>query len=83
VGLPSLSSRCERADGYARRWPEETVLYRVVQTHWPMFLEQAEEHGGLPRFVVREFEVYLKCGLLEHGLVRLACESCGHEMAVA
>jgi hypothetical protein len=71
-----------RADGYARREPEATLLYRLVREHWPVFLERAEEQGGLPRFVVRDFEAYLRCGVLEHGLVHLACRRCGHEMVV-
>jgi len=41
-----------------------------VRAHWPAFLERAEEAGGLPRFVVREVEAYLECGLLAHGLVQ-------------
>ena len=73
----------DRSDGYARRRPEETLLHALVREHWPRFLERAEEEGGLPRFVVREFEEYLRCGLLEHGVVRLACRQCGHEMLVA
>lgn len=72
-----------RADGYARRAPEETLLYRVVREHWPTFRELAEERGGLPDFVTREFEEYLRCGILEHGLVHLCCERCGHAMVVA
>ena len=71
-----------RADGYARREPEATLLHRLVQEHWPAFLERAEEQGGLPRFVVRDFEEYLRCGVLEHGLVQLACARCGHTMVV-
>jgi hypothetical protein len=71
-----------RADGYVRREPEATVLYQVVREHWPRFLERAEEQGGLPRFVVREFEEYLRCGVLEHGLVHLACSRCGHDIVV-
>ncbi|MCZ7680805.1 MAG: transposase [Sandaracinaceae bacterium] len=72
-----------RADGYVRREPEATVLYRVVREHWPRFLERAQEQGGLPRFVVRDFEEYLRCGVLEHGVVQLACSRCGHSMVVA
>ena len=72
-----------RGDGYARRRPEETLLYKVVAEHWPRFLERAEESGGLPKFVVDEFDAYLGCGILEHGLVQLACTGCGHEMVVA
>jgi hypothetical protein len=73
----------DRSDKYARRRPEETLLHALVREHWPLFLARAEEAGGLPRFVVREFEEYLRCGLLEHGVVRPACRQCGHEMRVA
>ncbi len=37
----------------------------------------------LPGYVVREFEEYLKCGRLEHGFLRVRCESCHHEKLVA
>jgi hypothetical protein len=72
-----------RADGYARHRPEESLLYQVIEEYWPEFLQRADEAGGLPRFVVREFESYLKCGILEHGLARLACRRCGHEIVLA
>jgi len=72
-----------RTDGYARRRPEDTVLHSVVRAHWPAFLERAEEAGGLPKFVVREFEAYLECGLLEHGLVHLQGRDCGEDLVVA
>ncbi len=86
MGARILESACPvsgRADVYARRRPEETLLHALVREHWPSFLERAEEAGGLARFVVREFEEYLRCGLLEDGVVRLACRRCGHEMLVA
>lgn len=67
---------------YERHRPEETVLYRTVEAHWPAFRERAEEAGGLPRFVVREVEEYLRCGLLEHGFVRVGCAGCGFERLV-
>ena len=47
-----------RRDSYARRRPEEGVLYQAVQAHWPEVLEDLAEHGGLPKFLVREFEEY-------------------------
>jgi len=37
----------------------------------------------LPDYVAREFEAYLKCGRLEHGFLRVRCESCHHEKLVA
>ena len=72
-----------RSDGYERRRPEETLLYQLALEHWPRFLERAEEVGGLPAFIVREFDEYLTCGRLEHGFVHLACRACGHEMHVS
>lgn len=72
------------AAAYERRRPERTVLYQVVSEHWPAFVEQTEAQGRpLPRFVHREVEAYLRCGILEHGLLRLGCSACGFERLVA
>jgi len=68
---------------YERRRPEETVLYRTIDEHWAEFCERAEEAGGLPRFVVREVEEYLRCGLLENGCVHVGCDRCGFEHLVS
>src|SRR5690554_5536916 len=38
---------------------------------------------ALPRYVEDEFEAYLKCGLLEHGFLRVKCDSCQAEKLVA
>ena len=60
------------------------MLHRVVAEHWPAFVEHSEEQGRpLPRFVQREVEAYLRCGILEHGLLRLGCPACGLERLVA
>lgn len=82
----TASERCTdaaRPDGYARRRPEDTLLHRLVSEHWPIFHARAEEQGGLPRFVVREMQEYLRCGILEHGLAAFQCRGCGHELVVA
>ncbi|MDC3954365.1 transposase zinc-binding domain-containing protein [Polyangium jinanense] len=42
-----------------------------------------EAIGSLPRFVVREVEAYLRCGILEYGFIRVECEACGFERRVA
>jgi hypothetical protein len=73
----------QRPDGYARRRPEETVLYQTIAEHWPAFSERLEEHGGLPRLVEREFEAYLECGILDFGFLELECRQCGHSELVA
>ena len=83
MGLPAAALHDRHASGYERHRPELTVLYRVVEQHWPAFQERAAESGGLPRFVVREVDEYLRCGRLEYGCVRVACTQCGFERLVA
>ena len=69
---------------YARHRPEETRLYRLVEQHYPAFVASLAEQGKvLPAYVEREFEAYLKCGRLEHGFLRVRCESCHFERLVA
>jgi hypothetical protein len=80
TACPSGSSGSPAA--YARRRPEETLLQRVVSQHWQAFRERAEHAGGLSDFVVDEVQEYLRCGILEHGVVHLACRRCGHALVV-
>ena len=70
--------------GYARHRPEETLLCQLVEQHYPA-LHAAREAAGhpLPKHVQREFEAYLECGRLEHGFLRIKCESCHAEKLVA
>lgn len=70
--------------GYRRHRPEATLLYRLVAEHYPAFRDQrAAEGRPLPRYVDAEFQAYLKCGRLEHGFLRVRCESCNAEKLVA
>jgi hypothetical protein len=63
-----------------RHRPELTALCAIVAEHYPRFLQEIERSGGhLPRFVRQEFDDYLKCGLLEHGFLRVKCDGCMHE----
>ena len=70
--------------GYARHRPEATLLYRLVERHYPEFVAAREAAGrSLPKYVREEFEAYLKCGRLEHGFLRVRCEDCHAEKLVA
>jgi len=70
--------------GYARHRPEETLLYQLVEQHYPAFLAAREAAGRpLPKYVQEEFEAYLKCGRLEHGFLRVQCAQCHAEKLVA
>ncbi len=79
--------RCLRdSGGYRRREPENSLLYRVVATHLDVFLARAADladGSGLPAFVERELRAFLKCGILEHGFVRVHCDACGKDALVA
>ena len=69
---------------YERHCPETTLLYRTIQEHWSTFLAHMEAGSGeLPAFVLDEFEAYLRCGILAHGLLRVRCRDCGHSRVVA
>ena len=71
-------------DIHERHRPEETPLYRIVETCYPKFLARLEAEGAsLPHFVQQQFDDYLKCGLLEHGFLRVKCDACRHEHLVA
>jgi hypothetical protein len=55
-----------------------------VQAHYPDFLAQlAAQDRPLPGYVREAFEAYLRCGVLEHGFLRVVCEQCQAERLVA
>jgi len=67
-----------------RHRPEQTLLYQVVDEYYPAFAALMAEQGKeLPGYVQREFDDYFKCGRLEHGFLRVRCESCHAEHLVA
>jgi len=71
---------------YQRHRPEDSLLYRTLETHLDAFLARAADQDGghgLPAFVTRELRAYLRGGRLEHGCVHVRCEQCGDEMVVA
>ncbi len=69
---------------YRRREPENTVLYQLVREHLETFLVRREEQGHpVPRFIERELRAFLECGILAHGFVRVHCDACGKDRAVA
>jgi len=59
-----FAGTCSQARSYERHRPEETVLHQVFVQHLPEFLAEADDQGGLPKFVRRELEGFMRCGLL-------------------
>jgi len=54
---------------YERHRPERTLLYQIIEEYYPAFLDlMSAQCRTLPAYVQREFEDYLRCGRLEHGL---------------
>lgn len=70
-------SKIEPQVKYSRRHPEQGLLYRTVETCWPLFLREQEKVGrNIPIFIKDEFNKYLRCGIAEFGFVRTYCYQC-------
>jgi hypothetical protein len=69
---------------YQRHRPEESLVYRTIETYWPVFLNEKRRVGKiLPPYIHDEFKKYLDCGILEKGFVRTYCYQCRHSGVVA
>lgn len=74
----------EGAAHYTRHRPEWTLLYQIVEEYYPAFVSHLAARGmALSVYVQREFEDYLRCGRLEHGFLRMRCDTCHAEHLVA
>ncbi len=67
---------------YVRHDPARSVLYRSVAAELPGFFERHREHP-IPHFAAQELREFLRCGVLEHGFLRLRCDACKAERLVA
>ena len=55
---------------YVRHRPGRTLLYQLAAEYYPAFKAHLAAQGNaLPGYVEQEFEDYLKCGRLDHGLI--------------
>ncbi|MFT5099697.1 MAG: ribosomal protein S27E [Patiriisocius sp.] len=83
---PRLSSLAKSPGGfvYKRHKLEETDLYKIIEQSLPKFQSHLSNADiSLPAFVHNEFRSYLRCGLLEHGFLRVKCNGCKFEHLVA
>ena len=68
---------------YRRRDPKGSTLYQAIQAGLPSLLQELQsQEKSLPFHVAREFEEFQKCGVLEHGFIRVKCTRCRHEKIV-
>ena len=60
---------------------KKTLLYKLIQENLLNFYQQMDRdyEKGIPCFVRKEFDEFLKCGVLAHGGLRVQCTSCKHE----
>lgn len=64
--------------------PSRRTSISSSKRYYPVFIDDLAGQGrSLPDYVRREFEDYLRCGRLEHGFLRVRCESCHVEHLVA
>ncbi len=71
---------------YKRRRPEATTLYEVVRDNLETLYAAVDDGAvklALPRFVRKELEGYLDCGLLCRGFARLRCDGCAETRLVS
>ena len=53
---------------YERHEPKNTLLYKIINEYYPRYLSHLADDGRtLPQYIQREFDDYLRCGLLEYG----------------
>jgi hypothetical protein len=68
---------------YIPRTPADTPCYKIVQDNLATFLAEREAaNRPLPKYVVDEFDSYLRCGLFPFGFLRIKCLDCGDETQV-
>jgi hypothetical protein len=69
---------------YERHAPERSLLYQIIKQNWSTFTARCEaENHPVPRFVRREFEAYLRCGILDYGFARIYCQECRYDRLIA
>ncbi|MBW1757845.1 MAG: transposase [Deltaproteobacteria bacterium] len=86
MGIHAAAAGDETSRSYVRRTPERGVLHRVVCEHLQTFLWELDRHHeerGAPLFVKREFQRFVRCGVLAHGFARFRCGACGTDRLVA
>jgi hypothetical protein len=78
-------SACAKAPqlNYERHNPEKSLLYQIIAKNLNPFFKKCEaENHPVPSFIRREFEAYLRCGVLAYGFARVYCQECRYDRLV-
>jgi len=66
---------------YRPRRPEKTVLFDVIKKHYITWHKNSKE--PVPKYVDKEFQKYLGCGVLANGFACAHCASCNKDFFIA
>ena len=78
------SALANPSPSYERHQPEHTLLYQLVEQHYPIFKASLEDQGqSLPLYIQQEFDDFLQCGRLKSVSCGCAVKGCYHERLVA
>ena len=81
----------EELSKYERRKPEQTILYKVISENLDTFIDMASSDPdkiGLTKYVEKELEAFLRCGIHAHGICLVRCmgeektEACRGDIAI-
>jgi hypothetical protein len=68
---------------YKPRSPEKTVFFQVIKKYYKTWVKKSEKEGKkIPFYVHREFQGFIKCGILSHGFACAHCSACNSEFLV-
>lgn len=68
---------------YKPRRPEKTDLHVTIRKNLSKWNREKESTDFTPIHVQKEFDSYLKCGILAHGFARAYCKTCDKEFFLA
>ncbi len=80
--LLSASQRAPKTN-YESHNRQEDLLYQVIKRHWKNFVSECESNAhAVPNFIKKEFEAFLRCGVLEYGFARVYCQECRYNRLI-
>ena len=69
---------------YRPRRPDKTVFYQVVKKYYKSWVKQREQDNKhIPAYIHREFQGFIKCGILAHGFAHAHCQACQNDFLIA
>jgi hypothetical protein len=68
---------------YKPRRPEKTVFFQVIKKYYKTWVKKSEkDNKKIPFYVHREFQGFIKCGILAHGFACAHCNACHNDFLI-